>query len=204
MLDGEEERPPARAARAAGAPAEELERPPVVGRRCSCRTATWSPRGASRCTVMTAARARPRSSGRTCCSPGGSAGTSAPTRSCSRAGGATIGIGAGQMSRVDAVRIAVEKARARPELLRARSSPPTPSSRSPTAPSSRSRRVSRRSSSRAARSATRRSWPPLDAAGAAMVATGSAALPSLRSPSELARQEEISSATSRYIAKLLR
>jgi phosphoribosylaminoimidazolecarboxamide formyltransferase/IMP cyclohydrolase len=34
------------------------------------------------------------------------------------AGGATIGIGAGQMSRVDAVRIAIEKARAnRPELL---------------------------------------------------------------------------------------
>jgi phosphoribosylaminoimidazolecarboxamide formyltransferase/IMP cyclohydrolase len=34
------------------------------------------------------------------------------------AGGATIGIGAGQMSRVDSVRIAVEKARAaQPELL---------------------------------------------------------------------------------------
>jgi phosphoribosylaminoimidazolecarboxamide formyltransferase/IMP cyclohydrolase len=34
------------------------------------------------------------------------------------AGGATIGIGAGQMSRVDAVRIAIEKARgAQPELL---------------------------------------------------------------------------------------
>ena len=34
------------------------------------------------------------------------------------AGGATIGIGAGQMSRVDAVRIAVEKAQAfQPELL---------------------------------------------------------------------------------------
>jgi phosphoribosylaminoimidazolecarboxamide formyltransferase/IMP cyclohydrolase len=33
-------------------------------------------------------------------------------------GGATIGIGAGQMSRVDAVRIAIEKARAeQPELL---------------------------------------------------------------------------------------
>ena len=34
------------------------------------------------------------------------------------AGGATIGIGAGQMSRVDSVRIAIEKARAaQPELL---------------------------------------------------------------------------------------
>jgi phosphoribosylaminoimidazolecarboxamide formyltransferase / IMP cyclohydrolase len=33
------------------------------------------------------------------------------------AGGATIGIGAGQMSRVDAVRIAIEKAQAQPELL---------------------------------------------------------------------------------------
>ncbi len=64
---------------------------------------------------------------------------------------ATVGIGAGQMSRVDSVRLAIEKARA---ASRARCSPPTPTSRSPTGPSSRSRRARRRSSSPAARSAT--------------------------------------------------
>ena len=52
--------------------------------------------------------------------------------------GATIGIGAGQMSRVDSVRIAVEKARRPREDAEpcwpARPSPPTPSSPSPTAP----------------------------------------------------------------------
>ena len=53
--------------------------------------------------------------------------------------GATLGIGAGQMSRVDSVRLAVEKCRdARGERGRracspARRSPPTPSSPSPTA-----------------------------------------------------------------------
>ena len=49
------------------------------------------------------------------------------------AGGATIGIGAGQISRVDAVRIAVQKAGSLPEALAGHRSPPTRSSRSPTA-----------------------------------------------------------------------
>ena len=56
-------------------------------------------------------RSRPRSSGTTCCSPGRSAGTCARTRSCSPRTARRVGIGAGQMSRVDSVRIAVEKAR---------------------------------------------------------------------------------------------
>ena len=71
---------------------------------------------------------------RSCCSPGGSASTCAPTRSCSRASWPTVGIGAGQMSRVDSVRLAIEKAR--DERRAARRWPPTPTSRSPTAPSS--------------------------------------------------------------------
>ena len=41
-----------------------------------------------------------------------SASTCARTRSCSRKGLGTAGIGAGQMSRVDSVRIAVDKAAA--------------------------------------------------------------------------------------------
>ena len=58
--------------------------------------------------------------------------------------GATLGIGAGQMSRVDSVRLAVEKCRdARGEEAArcwpARPSPPMPSSPSPTAPRRRSR-----------------------------------------------------------------
>ena len=56
-------------------------------------------------------RGRARSSGATSSSPGASASTSRRMRSCSCATCQTIGIGAGQMSRVDAVRIAVEKAR---------------------------------------------------------------------------------------------
>ena len=44
-------------------------------------------------------------------SPGGSASTCARTRSCSPRDLATVGIGAGQMSRVDSVRLALEKAR---------------------------------------------------------------------------------------------
>ena len=63
----------------------------------------------------------------------------APTRSCSRRSCATVGIGAGQMSRVDSVRLAIEKARAATRC-RAPCWPPTRSSRSPTAPSWRSRR----------------------------------------------------------------
>ena len=49
---------------------------------------------------------------------------------------ATVGVGAGQMSRVDSVRLALEKAQA--PGGRARCSPATPSSRSPTAPRPRS------------------------------------------------------------------
>ena len=87
--------------------------------------------------------------------------------------GATIGIGAGQMSRVDAVRIAVEKAQAASRSCwPARRSPPTPSSRSPMARSWRSTRAWRRSSSRADRCATRMSSQPCRQAGVAMVATG--------------------------------
>ena len=64
---------------------------------------------------------------------------------------ATIGIGAGQMSRVDAVRIAVEKARGvRPRHERLRARLATRSSLSPTARRSRSTRARRRSSSPAA------------------------------------------------------
>ena len=67
----------------------------------------------------------------------------------------TIGIGAGQMSRVDAVRIAVEKARAHGHDVTEPRSPRMRSSRSPTARGSRSTPASRRSSSPAARGATR-------------------------------------------------
>ena len=89
------------------------------------------------------------------------------------AGGATIGIGAGQMSRVDAVRIAIEKATRGPAgaARRARLSPPTPTSRSPTGLSWRSTRAWPRSSSRAARCATSDVVAAVDAAGVAMVAT---------------------------------
>ena len=52
-----------------------------------------------------------RPHGATCSSRGASASTSPRTRSCSRGTCQTIGIGAGQQSRVDAVRIALEKAR---------------------------------------------------------------------------------------------
>ena len=51
-------------------------------------------------------------SGASCCSPGRSASTCARTRSCWRRTWRPSGIGAGQMSRVDSVRIAVDKARA--------------------------------------------------------------------------------------------
>ena len=53
---------------------------------------------------------------------------------------ATVGIGAGQMSRVDSVRLAVAEG-ARRARSPAPCSPQTPTSRSPTAPSSRSRRA---------------------------------------------------------------
>ena len=74
---------------------------------------------------------------------------------------ASVGIGAGQMSRVDSVRLAIEKARGRRRRrCRAPRSRQTRSSRSPTAPSSRSRPASPRSSSPAARCATPRSSRP--------------------------------------------
>ena len=76
--------------------------------------------------------------------------------------GATVGIGAGQMSRVDSVRIAIEKAgdafgeRVAGDARRRARSPPTPSTRSPTGPSGRSTPGHSTSSSPAARSATAR------------------------------------------------
>ena len=77
------------------------------------------------------------------------------------ASGATIGIGAGQMSRVDSVRIAIEKARAaQPELLQGAVLASDAYFPSPTALSWRSRPVSPRSSSPQARCVTRRSSPP--------------------------------------------
>ena len=80
--------------------------------------------------------------------------TSSRTRSSSPRTCATVGIGAGQMSRVDSVRLAVEKARL--DRCRARRSPPTPSSRSPTAPSWPSGGRRARSSSPADRATIRR------------------------------------------------
>ena len=75
----------------------------------SSRSATGSPCGRRRCAPSPAERrARPKSP--ICCSPTWSPSTSNPMRSSSPADGATVGIGAGQMSRVDSVRIAAAKA----------------------------------------------------------------------------------------------
>ena len=71
---------------------------------------------------------------------------------------ASIGIGAGQMSRVDSVRLALEKARETGAELKGRRSPPTRSSPSPTARSWPSRPASGRSSSPAGPGATSRWW----------------------------------------------
>ena len=54
---------------------------------------------------------RPTRSGQTCCSPGRWSAMCARTRSCSPRRASTIGIGAGQMSRVDSVRLAIDKCR---------------------------------------------------------------------------------------------
>ena len=62
-------------------------------------------------------RSRARRSGASCCSPCACASTCARTRSCCRAGLGTVGIGAGQMSRVDSVRIAIDKAAAAGQSL---------------------------------------------------------------------------------------
>ena len=75
--------------------------------------------------------------------------------------GVTLGIGAGQMSRVDSVRLAIEKCRdpsaTRPATVSpAARSPPTPSSRLPTARQRRSRPERLRSSSREAPSETQK------------------------------------------------
>jgi phosphoribosylaminoimidazolecarboxamide formyltransferase/IMP cyclohydrolase len=53
---------------------------------------------------------RPISRCRTCCLPGRSPSSSRATPSCSAAGGMTMGVGAGQMSRLDSARIASIKA----------------------------------------------------------------------------------------------
>ena len=83
---------------------------------------------------------------------------------------ASVGIGAGQMSRVDSVRIAVEKA-GEDGARRAPRSPPTRSSRSPTGPSWRSRPASRRHPAGRLASATPRSSRPPTRAGISMVFT---------------------------------
>ena len=82
-------------------------------------------------------RAPDEPSGATCCSPGGSASHVKSNAIVLARDGATVGIGAGQMSRVDSVRLAVEKSDPA-SRCRARCWPPTRSSRSPTARSSRS------------------------------------------------------------------
>ena len=86
--------------------------------------------------------------------------------------GQTIGIGAGQMSRVDAVRIALEKAR---ELghptRRARCSRPTRSSPSPTGRSSRSTPASRSLVQPGGSKRDDEVIEAVEAAGAAMVLT---------------------------------
>ena len=56
------------------------------------------------------AQAERRTSGKRCCSPGPWRSTSSRTRSCSRTPQQTVGVGAGQMSRVDSARIAAQKA----------------------------------------------------------------------------------------------
>ena len=73
--------------------------------------------------------------------------------------GSLVGVGAGQMSRVDSARLAVEKA-GRGAGARARSARRTPSSPSPTAWRPAWRAGSPPSSSPAGRCGTRRSWPP--------------------------------------------
>ncbi len=130
-------------------------------RRCSCRTATRVSETRGQMRVLTA-RSRPSSSGRTCCSPGAVCRHVRSNAIVLARDGATIGIGAGQMSRVDAVRIAVEKARAaQPELLAGAvlaSDAYFPFADGPAARDR--RRRARRSSSPAARCATARSSPP--------------------------------------------
>ena len=85
---------------------------------------------------------------------------------------ASVGIGAGQMSRVDSVRIAIEKAaRGRRSTSRARRSRRTRSSRSPTGRRPRSTPACAASSSRAARVRDPEVVEAADAAGISMVFT---------------------------------
>ena len=83
---------------------------------------------------------------------------------------ATIGIGAGQMSRVDSVRLAVEKARVTIEGAVLASDAYFPFSDA--ARARRSRQASPRSSSPAARCVTTLTVEAVDKAGGAMVFTG--------------------------------
>ena len=85
------------------------------------------------------------------------------------AGGATVGVGMGQVNRVDSARLAVARAGSGPP---APSPPPTPSSPSPTACRCCSTPACARSCSPAARSATRRSSRRPQAAGVTMYFTG--------------------------------
>ena len=156
---------------ASGAPPNMIEPAPAPGRRRPAGPGPRRrPRGARRDAGRHRAPARPRPSGSELSFAWRCASTSSSNAIVLARDLATIGIGAGQMSRVDSVRLAIEKARDR--RARARCWPPTPTSRSPTGPSSRSRPASPRSSSPAARSATTMTVEAVDRAGAAMVFTG--------------------------------
>ena len=85
--------------------------------------------------------------------------------------GVVVGVGAGQMSRVDSARLAVDKA-GPGAGDGARSAPRMRSSRSPTRSRSAPRPGSPRSPIRAARSVTPRSSPPRTRPGAAVLLTG--------------------------------
>ena len=87
-------------------------------------------------------------------------------------GGRTLGVGAGQMSRVDSTRIAAIKAAKPGSRSPGRSRPPTRSSRSATDSTSRPRRARRRSSSPAAAMRDEEVIAAADEHGLAMVFTG--------------------------------
>ena len=153
ILDDRERRDPERD-RAGAAPGRSAA--------CSSRTATPTSRSAARCRSSPSA-ARPRPSGRSCCSPGRSASTCARTRSCCRGTWRRSASAPGQMSRVDAVRLAIEKARSPLSGAVMASDAYFPFADGPAA-GARCRARSR-SSSRAARSAIPRSVEAVDAAG---------------------------------------
>ena len=171
---GQEERAPARAAPTGREPAAaRSKRKPVIGGQLvQTRDVVSETREQMR--VMSAAAAERGAVAATCCSPGRVCRHVRSNAIVIAAGGATIGIGAGQMSRVDAVRIAVEKAQAVPaaSCSPARRSPPTPSSRSPTARSWRSTRASSAIIQPGGSVRDEEVVAAVDAAGVAMVATG--------------------------------